>query len=94
MRHDKVIQQSQSELIQEECYEQHEQVELKEMMNMALQQLPEIQRAILQLHDIEGYGYEEVAKILEINYRQVQVYAFRAKVKMKQILIKMGVRGS
>lgn len=87
LRHDKVVQQSQAELQQEESYEAYRQMELKEVMNMAMQQLSETQRAILQLHDIEGYGYNEVAEILKLNYKQVQVYAFRAKVKLKQILI-------
>ena len=93
IRHEKVVQKGCSEmaLTQDDIDEPLEQIDLKEAMNKALQQLPERQRAILQLHDVEGYRYEEIATIMNMNYKQVQVDTFRAKVKMKQLLKSYGI---
>lgn len=45
--------------------------------------LPEKQRTIIQLRDIEGKSYKEIADILEINEEQVKVNLFRARQHIK-----------
>ncbi len=60
--------------------------DLKEILNMALEQLPEIQRSVVLLRDYEGYSYEEIAQITELNESQVKVYIYRARKKLKAII--------
>ncbi len=60
--------------------------DLKEVLNKALEMIPAIQKSCILLRDYEGYSYDEIGEILELNEAQVKVYIFRARVKMKQIL--------
>lgn len=46
--------------------------------------LPEKQRSCVQLRDIEGKAYKEVAEILSITEEQVKVNIFRARQTIKQ----------
>lgn len=69
----------------------HEQTDLSNAIQTAMLQLNERQRIILTLHDIEGYSYEEIAEMQNMNYSQVQVNAFRARVTMKKILKQMNI---
>jgi DNA-directed RNA polymerase specialized sigma24 family protein len=38
------------------------------------------------LRDLEGYSYEEIGSMLELNPSQVKVYLFRARLKVKNQL--------
>ncbi|GAB1396898.1 MAG TPA: RNA polymerase sigma factor [Saprospiraceae bacterium] len=67
-------------------YEGNTSFELKEMLNKALDLLPEIQKSCILLRDYEGYSYDEIGEILKLSEPQVKVYIFRARTKMKQIL--------
>lgn len=64
--------------------------DLREAIERSLMELPEVQRAILQLRDVEGYSYAEIGETLEISVERVQVYLFRARVSMRKQLIKLG----
>jgi len=57
--------------------------EEKEVIEHAFEQLEEKQKKIIMLRDWDGYSYEEIADILEINLNQVKVNLFRARKKMK-----------
>lgn len=46
--------------------------------------LPEKQRTVVQLRDIEGKSYKEIADILQMSEEQVKVNLFRARQKIKQ----------
>lgn len=46
--------------------------------------LPEKQRLIMQLRDVEGKNYKEIASLLNITEEQVKVNLFRARQKVKQ----------
>ena len=50
--------------------------------------LPEKQRQVLQLRDIEGMSYEEISKILDLPLNQVKVNLFRARKLIRAKLIK------
>ncbi len=67
-----------------------ERFDLREAIERSLQALPEVQRAILQLRDVEGYSYREIGETLDLNDKQVQVYLFRARVAMRKQLKAMG----
>ena len=62
-----------------------------EMFN-ALAKLPEVQRSIMQLRDVEGFSYKEIAKMLELSEQQVQVYLFRARTSMKKMLMNSNIK--
>lgn len=65
-------------------------VEMEEKMRIvreAMDRLPEIQRSIMQLRDIEGKTYTEIADILQISEAQVKVYLHRGREKVKKSLI-------
>jgi len=49
-----------------------------------INELPEKQRTCLQLRDIEGKTYKEIASILDITEDQVKVNIFRARQTVKQ----------
>lgn len=60
--------------------------DLKEVINEAVAKLPEIQRSAIMLRDYEGYSYEEIGEILQLNESQVKVYIFRARTFLKQYI--------
>ncbi len=49
--------------------------------------LPDKQKIAIQLRDIEGYSYKEIAEIMEININQVKVNLFRARKRVKESLL-------
>lgn len=62
---------------------------LKEVINMALEKLPEIQRSVIMLRDYEGYDYAEIGEITGLSESQVKVYIFRARQTLKNYLVKL-----
>lgn len=67
-----------------------ERFDLHEAVDRCLALLPEVQRAILQLRDVEGYSYAEIGKTLGLDADRVQVYLFRARVAMRKQLNNLG----
>ncbi len=61
--------------------------DVREAIERAADQLPDIQRAVLMLRDWEGYSYKEIAEITGLSDSQVKVYLFRARKKMKELLV-------
>lgn len=51
--------------------------------------LPEIQRTLIQLRDVEGKSYKEIAEILHLSEEQVKVKLFRARQRVKQDYVKL-----
>lgn len=62
---------------------------LKRVLEVALDRLSETQRSLVLLKDYEGYSYEEIGKITGLNESQVKVYLHRARVQLKEYLVKM-----
>jgi len=60
--------------------------ELREIIDKAIDLLPELQRSIILLRDLEGYEYKEIGEMLGISESQVKVYLFRARKKIKEKL--------
>ena len=67
-------------LTPEKLFEQDEQLRL---IHQVINSLPEKQRTIVQLRDIEGKSYKEIAEILGITEEQVKVNLFRARQRIK-----------
>jgi len=87
-RHDLVAEAAHRQLAQREeaVPSAEERYSQSEMLQKALCRLPEVQRSILQLRDVEGYSYKEIAEQLELSLQQVEVYLFRARVAMKKMI--------
>lgn len=73
---------------EQEEYEQHTDFELRDAMQHALNQLPDVQRQLVLMKDLEGYGYSEMASMTGLSEQQVAVYLFRARKTMKKLLEK------
>ena len=50
--------------------------------------LPEQQRLIIQLRDIEGYEYEEIAEMMNISENTIRVNLSRARKRVRDMMIK------
>lgn len=65
------------------------QPDLREIVNNALDRLPEMQKTVIMLRDYEGYDYAEIGKITGLNESQVKVYIFRARQTLKNYLVSL-----
>lgn len=55
-----------------------------ELVKRLMDQLPEKQRTCMQLRDMEGKPYKEIAQVMGITEQQVKVNIFRARQSIKQ----------
>lgn len=63
-----------------------ENFDVQDILNEALETLPEQQKTVVLLRDYEGYSYAEIADICKLNESQVKVYIFRARKSLQQYL--------
>ena len=75
----------------EETYIPHqpinqEQVELKQILMRAVNQLNPTQKSLVLLKDYEGYSYQEIGEIMNLSESQVKVYLHRARLILKNKL--------
>jgi RNA polymerase sigma factor (sigma-70 family) len=69
---------------------QHRQIDnARAVLNEALARLSETQRSLVMLKDYEGYSYEEIGKIMNLNESQVKVYLHRARLQLKEYIVKV-----
>jgi RNA polymerase sigma-70 factor (ECF subfamily) len=61
----------------------------KAILESALARLSETQRSLVMLKDYEGYSYEEIGKIMNLNESQVKVYLHRARLQLKEYIVKV-----
>lgn len=74
----------------------HEKAELKESIQQVAEimaTLPSKQRQVMHLRDVEGYSYNEICEILELDMNQVKVNLFRARQALREKLIKINAYG-
>lgn len=68
----------------------------KEQMNLIhrlVNELPDKQRLIMQLRDMEGKSYKEIAVVLHLTEDQVKVNLYRARQKVKQRYLEIDCYG-
>jgi RNA polymerase sigma-70 factor (ECF subfamily) len=63
------------------------------LVHQLIEQLPDKQRQIMQLRDIEEKSYQEIAQELDITEEQVKINLFRARQKVKQGFLKLNAYG-
>ena len=61
----------------------HERIQ---MLNTLMNSLPEKQRTAMQLRDVEGRSYREIAEVMQISESDVKVNIFRARKAMREKL--------
>ncbi len=74
---------------QDENTSLQKQVETKDSLDWVskiIEKLPEQQKVILQLRDIEQYDYEEIAKVLDMNETAIRVSLSRARKTIREKL--------
>lgn len=59
-----------------------------ERVRKLMNQLPEKQRTCMQLRDVEGKSYKEIAAVMDITEQQVKINIFRARQTIKQEFLK------
>ncbi len=70
-----------------------EQNDVMEKVHVAINALPEKYRTILQLRDIDGHSYQEIADILDIDMNDVKVNLHRARKTVREKLQNLQVYG-
>ena len=63
------------------------QTEVRQRVEAALQQLPEAYRTVVILREIEGFAYEEIAEILDVNLGTVKSRLTRGRVALRTVLV-------
>lgn len=62
--------------------------DVKQILDEAVHRLNDLQRSLILLKDYEGYSYQEIAEITSLNLSQVKVYLHRARIQLKNYLVK------
>ena len=62
--------------------------ELKQMVGKLIAALPEREREVIHLHDVEGMDFEDIAEVVGSSVEAVRVACSRARQKVKEQLIK------
>ncbi|MCR4765462.1 MAG: sigma-70 family RNA polymerase sigma factor [Bacteroidaceae bacterium] len=74
----------------------HEVLEQKErlmLVHQLMEKLPDKQRLIMELRDIEEKSYKDIAQMLNITEEQVKINLFRARQKVRQGFLKLTAYG-
>jgi len=66
--------------------EELRQKELQDIIQKAMNSLPEKYRIILTLKEIEGLSYNEISRVMKISVGKVRIWLFRARQKLKEKL--------
>jgi len=65
-----------------------EKEELRSIIRSLVDKLPESQRIVLTLRDLEGFSSEEVAKILKCTQTTVRWHLYKGRRKLKEMIVK------
>lgn len=82
--------------LRHEALTPHESTEVDESMQKITQMiasLPDKQRQVIHLRDVEGYSYQEICDILELDMNQVKVNLFRARNSVRERMTKIDAYG-
>ncbi|MCX4186527.1 RNA polymerase sigma factor [Methylophaga sp. OBS4] len=60
--------------------------ELREVIQKTFDGLPYNQRAVMSLHDMEGFGFDEICNILDVSQSNVRVLLHRARLTIRKAI--------
>ncbi len=69
-------------------YDHTEKTDMKNKVINIINTLPEQQKMVIQMRDVEGLDYDEIAEVMEMSLNNVRVNLSRARKKVRDILIK------
>ena len=67
--------------------------DLMKKIDGLMESLPDKQRQVMQLRDIEGFSYKEISDILALDLNQVKVNLFRARKYIREKLFELNAYG-
>jgi RNA polymerase sigma factor (sigma-70 family) len=74
--------------VEETIYEEKQDLsDIVQKIHHIIKSLPELQRTVIQLRDIEGHDYDEISGILDMNENAVRVNLSRARKKIREIFV-------
>lgn len=62
--------------------------ELRDRLRVCMEALPEKHYLVMQLREVEGFSYQEIADTLGLTMEQVKVYLHRARGAVKNAIIR------
>jgi len=74
-------------------HEKTEQHESMQRINVLIASLPEKQRQVIHLRDVEGYSYIGICETLELDMNKVKLSLFRARNAVREKLVKINAYG-
>jgi len=83
--------------MKEETVDVHNQVEFTESANQIkklINQLPDLQRTVMYLRDIEQLSYDEIAETTELQLNAIRVNLSRARKKVRDEFLKLNDDGN
>lgn len=63
-------------------------------MNRIMETLPEQQKMVVQLRDVENYDFDEISEMLDMNPTAVRVTLSRARKTLREALVKKHLYGT
>ncbi|MCF6361368.1 MAG: RNA polymerase sigma factor [Cyclobacteriaceae bacterium] len=74
-------------------YSSAEQSDTMSSIHHFINKLPNLQKQVIQLRDIDGFSYQEISDILKQNLNSVKVNLFRARKQVREQLIQVNAYG-
>lgn len=75
-------------------YERVEEINRMRIVRELMESLPEKQKEVIHLRDVEGFSYQEIADIMDMEMNAVKVYLFRARNTIKTKLLNIEAYGT
>jgi RNA polymerase sigma-70 factor (ECF subfamily) len=75
-------------------YQHAELVDQVQTIHQLIDSLPEKQKEVIHLRDVEGYSYQQISDIIGIDLNQVKVYLFRARNTIRTKLLNAEAYGT
>lgn len=78
--------------LKEETVDVHVKVEISESANQIVQiikKLPDLQRRVMEMRDLQQFTYEEIAEMTELNVNAIRVNLSRARKKVRDEFLKL-----
>jgi RNA polymerase sigma factor (sigma-70 family) len=74
--------------VEETGYEEKQDLsDMIQKIHHIIKTLPELQRTVIHLRDIEGYDFDEISGILDMNENAVRVNLSRARKKIREMFV-------
>jgi len=83
--------------IKEKTVDVHEQIEYTESANQIkklIDKLPDLQRRVMHMRDIQQFSYDEISEITELQLNAIRVNLSRARKKVRDEFLKLNKNGS